>query len=86
MKHTLSSSKNLFDIDSQNAAAMVAMLNSLNVGEEFSTKLGKIKKLDDNTFKIELSDSHLNNIVEELTDDGDIGSIFTKSSGSRSTC
>ncbi|QIG71330.1 hypothetical protein EVB94_223 [Rhizobium phage RHph_TM40] len=76
MKHNLSTLKTLYSIDKKSAASLMAMLCSLNEGEEFHSNLGRIKKDGENSFKIIFNNNTINNIVDELTDDGNISKIF----------
>jgi hypothetical protein len=77
MNHSLYSIKKLYDIDRKTAASIMAMLSNLEVGEEFSSNLGNIRKVSESDFKLSLSKSHVNNIISELLNDGNIQSIFS---------
>ena len=71
-------SQRLFDLDRKEIANFIALFSALDVGDEYSSSLGKIVKTTDDTFKMIVTQKNYDNILEELinSDDDDIYNIF----------
>jgi len=57
-------------------ASFIAMLFSLEIGEQFNSPLGAIRKTDENKFELIYNDRNIIKITQELVDDGSVSEIL----------
>lgn len=58
--------KSVYSLDKKHLASLITSLLLLENGEKLKSNLGTIERLEGDTFRISVTDSNLNNLVDEL--------------------
>lgn len=61
--------KDYFKVNRKEAAGFILMLVHLKPGDKFQSVIGRIDKLDEDTFKLSITDNVLSRLLEDWVED-----------------